>query len=171
MDSNKIETIEVVYQGFLKSLLEVRKTTNTPIVLAEFGKFPFEHFAWGHALLYYNCVSTVNKDCILGKAWEPQLVMLAAGKKMLGLIFEKMVIQETTPRGGRFFASGSTATGNDALVCNDLCVPGKDCSIAIGNGSWDNAHTFDPFSMGERLGREPSTLVQRVQHTGGSLDG
>ncbi len=47
VDSKKIEAIEVVYQGFLKSLFGLRKTTNTSIVLAEFGKFPFEHFAWG----------------------------------------------------------------------------------------------------------------------------
>jgi hypothetical protein len=79
--SKKIEAIEVVYRGFLKSLLEVRKTASTSIVLAEFGKFPFEHFAWGQALLYYNCVSTVTEDRILGKAWEAQLAMLVAGKK------------------------------------------------------------------------------------------
>jgi len=47
MDSKKIEAIRVVYQRFLKSLLRVRKTTSTSIVLAKFGKFPFEHFAWG----------------------------------------------------------------------------------------------------------------------------
>jgi hypothetical protein len=70
VDSKKIEAIEVMYRGFLKSLLEVRKTTSTSIVLVEFGKFPFEHFAWGQALLYYNCVSTITKDRILGKAWE-----------------------------------------------------------------------------------------------------
>jgi hypothetical protein len=39
-------------------------------VLAEFDKFPFEHFAWGQTLLYYNCVSIVTKYRILGKAWE-----------------------------------------------------------------------------------------------------
>jgi hypothetical protein len=44
VDSKKIEVIEVVYQGFFKSLLGVQKTTNTSIVLAKFGKFPFEHF-------------------------------------------------------------------------------------------------------------------------------
>jgi hypothetical protein len=59
----------------------VRKTTSTSIVLAEFGKFPFEHFTWGQALLYYNCVSTVTKDRIFGKARETLLVMLVAGKK------------------------------------------------------------------------------------------
>jgi hypothetical protein len=42
----KIKVIEVMYRRFLKSLLGVQKTTNTSIVLAEFGKFPFEHFAW-----------------------------------------------------------------------------------------------------------------------------
>jgi hypothetical protein len=81
VDSKKIKAIEIVYQGFFKSLLRVRKTTNTSIVLAEFGKYPFEHFAWGQALLYYNCMSTVTKDRILGKAWEAQLAMLATGKK------------------------------------------------------------------------------------------
>jgi len=47
VDSKKIEAIAVVYQGFLKSLPGVRKTNNTSIVLAELGKFPFEHFEWG----------------------------------------------------------------------------------------------------------------------------
>jgi hypothetical protein len=59
----------------------VRKTTSTSIVLAEFSKFPFEHFAWGQALLYYNRVNTATKDRILGKAWEAQFSMLAVGKK------------------------------------------------------------------------------------------
>ncbi len=45
-------------------------------MLAEVGKFPFEHFAWGQMLLYYNHVSMVTKDHILGKAWEAQLAML-----------------------------------------------------------------------------------------------
>ncbi len=43
-----------------------------------------------------------------------------------------------------------------------------DCSTAVGNGSLDNAHTFDLSSMGERLGREPSTFVQHTQRIGGS---
>jgi hypothetical protein len=81
VDSKKIKAIEVVYRRFLKSLLRVRKTTSTSIVLAEFGKFPFEHFAWGQTLLYYNHVSTVTRYYILGKAWEAQLAMLATGKK------------------------------------------------------------------------------------------
>jgi hypothetical protein len=50
-------------------------------VLANFGKFPFEHFAWAQMLLYYNCVNKVIKDHIMGKAWEAQLAMFAIRKK------------------------------------------------------------------------------------------
>jgi hypothetical protein len=57
----------------------VRKTTNTSIVLVEFGKFPFEHFAWGQTMLHYNHVNTITEDRI--KAWEAQLAMLVTGKK------------------------------------------------------------------------------------------
>jgi hypothetical protein len=81
VDSKKIKVIEVVYRGFLKSLLGVRKTTNTSIVLIEFGKFHFEHFAWGQMLLYYNHVSMIIKDGILGKAWEAELAMFVVGNK------------------------------------------------------------------------------------------
>jgi hypothetical protein len=63
------------------------------IVLAEFGKFPFEHFAWGQTLLYYNCVSTVTKDRILGKAWEAQLAMLVAGNKCWARSVKKWLLQ------------------------------------------------------------------------------
>jgi hypothetical protein len=93
VDSKKIEVIEIVYQRFLKSLLEVRKTTSTSIVLAEFGKFPFEHCAWGQALLYYNCVSTVIKDHILRKAWEAQFDMLVARKKCWAGSVKKWLFQ------------------------------------------------------------------------------
>jgi len=81
VDSKKIEAIEVVYRGFFKSLLGVQKTTSMSIVLAKFSKFPFEHFAWGQALLYYNRVGMVTKDRILGKAWEALFTMLVAGKR------------------------------------------------------------------------------------------
>jgi hypothetical protein len=50
VDYKKIKVIEVVYRGFFKSLFGVPKTTSTSIMLAKFGKFPFEHFAWGQAL-------------------------------------------------------------------------------------------------------------------------
>jgi hypothetical protein len=75
VDSKKIKAIEVMYQAFLSPCLRREK--------AEFRKFPFEHFAWGQALLYYNRVSTVTKDRILGKAWEAQLCLLR--EKNVGL--------------------------------------------------------------------------------------
>jgi hypothetical protein len=93
VDSKKIKAIEVVYGRFFKCLLGVQKTTSTSIVLEKFAKFPFEHFAWGQTLLYYNCVSMVTKDHILGKAWETQLVMLATGKKCWSACVKKWLLQ------------------------------------------------------------------------------
>ncbi len=80
VDSKKIKVIEIVYRGFLKSLLGVRKITSTSIMLVEFGKFPFEHFG-DKRCCTYNRVSTITKDHILEKAWEAQLAMLVVGKK------------------------------------------------------------------------------------------
>jgi len=71
-------------------------------------------------------VSTVTKDRILGKAWEAQLTMLIAGKKMLGWICEKLATPELAPKGGRFFASGSITAGNNTSACSDLCAPSED---------------------------------------------
>ncbi len=62
-------------------------------MLVEFGKFPFEHFAWGQTLLDYNYVSMVTKDCILGKAWEAQLAMLVVGKKCWAEFMKKWLFQ------------------------------------------------------------------------------
>ncbi len=81
-----------MYRGFLKSLLRVRKTTNRSILLAQFGKFPFEHFAWGQVLMYYNCVSMVIKDRILGKAFEAQLSMFDAGNKCCARSLKKWLL-------------------------------------------------------------------------------
>jgi hypothetical protein len=81
VDSKKIEGIKVLYRKFFQSLFGVPKTTSTSSVLAKFGKFSFEHFAWGQTLLYDNCVNTITKDHILGKAWETQFTMFAMGKK------------------------------------------------------------------------------------------
>ncbi len=66
------------------------------IVLTKFDKFPFEHFAWGQVLLYYNHVSMVTKDRILGKSWEAQLAMLATGKKLSQPYFEESVKMRLT---------------------------------------------------------------------------
>ncbi len=93
MDSKKIEVIELMYRGFLKSLFGVQKTTSTSIMLVEFGKFPFEHFAWGQALLYYNRVSMVTNDHILGNAWEAQFAMFATRKKCWVRSMKKWLLQ------------------------------------------------------------------------------
>jgi hypothetical protein len=82
-----------MYWGFLKSLLEVQKTTSTSIVLAKFSKFPFEHFVWGQVLLYYNHVSTVIRDRILGKPWEAQLALLTSGKKCWAAFMKKWLLK------------------------------------------------------------------------------
>jgi hypothetical protein len=82
-----------------------------------------------------------------------------------------MATQKSALGGGKFFASGSTTVGNGASTCNDLCVGGGDCSTTAWNGSWDNAHTSNMSSRGERLGGELSTLVQHTQCTSGSSDG
>jgi hypothetical protein len=141
MDSKKIKGYWSSVPRVFKSPFEVRIITSTSIVLAEFGEFPFEHFAWGQALLYYNRVSMVTKDCILEKALGSPTRYAWCGKDMLGWIREKMTILESTPKGGRFYASSLTTTRNDALACNDPCAPGRDCSTAAENNSWDNAHT------------------------------
>jgi hypothetical protein len=65
-----------------------------------------------------------------------------------------MVIQELAPRGARFSTSGSIVAGNDTPVCSDPCAPSEDFSTVAGNGSWDNAHTFDPSNRGERPNKE-----------------
>jgi hypothetical protein len=120
-------------------------------MLAKFGKFPFEHFAWGQTLLYYNHVNTETKDRILGKTWEAQLAMLVTGKKCWAGSVKKWLL--------KFFASGSTAAKNGTLACKNPCVPGEDYSIAARNDSRNNTYTFDSSSKGERLGGEPNTLV------------
>ncbi len=94
-----------MYRGFLKSLLEVRKVTNTSIVLAESGKFPFKHFACGQALLYYNRVNTITKDRILGKAWEAQLVMLTIKKKWWARSMKKWLLKNQLEEVADFWPS------------------------------------------------------------------
>jgi hypothetical protein len=102
-------------------------------------------------------VSMIIKDCILGKAWETLLAMLAVGKKSW-IGFVKNSYSRIIPKRW-FFAFGSTVVGNNASTCINSCVLGEDCLTAVGNGSWDNAHTSNPPSRGERLGEEPRTLV------------
>ncbi len=70
-----------------------------------------------------------------------------------------------------FFTFGSTIVRNGASTFSDPCISDEDYSTIVGNGSWDNAHTSNPSSRGERLGGEPNTLVKRAQHTSWSSDG
>jgi hypothetical protein len=84
---------------------------------------------------------------------------------MLRWIREKMANQESALRGGMFSTFGSIVVGNGTLTCSNLSVIGEDCSTTVGTGSWDNAHTSNPSSRGERPSREPSVLMQHTQRT------
>jgi hypothetical protein len=53
-------------------------------------------------------------------------------KKMLGWIRKKMIIQESTLRGDKFFASDSTIIRNDASTCSDLCVLNEIIQSSLG---------------------------------------
>jgi hypothetical protein len=44
-------------------------------------------------LMYYNRVSTITRDRILGKAWEAQLAMLVMGKKCWAGFMKKWLLQ------------------------------------------------------------------------------
>jgi hypothetical protein len=94
-------------------------------VLAKFGKFPFEHFIWGQMLLYYNRVSTITKNRILGKTWEAQLAMLVAGKKCWDGFMKKWLLKNQPQEVACFFASSPTGP----------CAASEDCSIVAGNDS------------------------------------
>jgi hypothetical protein len=100
----------------------------------------------------------VPKCRILGKAWEAQLIMLPTGKKCwVGSM--KNGYSKFSPKRWQVFASGITTIGNGTSACNDPWAPGRDCSTAVGNGSWDNTHTFDLSNKGKRLGGKPNTFV------------
>ncbi len=114
-------------------------------------------------------MSTVTKDCILGKTWEVQLAMLVVRKKCSVRSVKKWLLKHQPQEVA--ISLPLTVAGNDASTCNNLCTLGKDCSTVVGNGSWDNTHTSDLSSTGGRLSKEPSVLVQHAQHTNGSSYG
>jgi hypothetical protein len=82
-----------------------------------------------------------------------------------------MATQELALGGSRFSAIGLSAAGNDSLAYSDLCALGGGYSIATRNDYWNNAHTSNPSSRGERPGEKPNTLVQRAQCMSGSSNG
>jgi hypothetical protein len=137
VDSKKIKAIEVVYRGFFKFLLGVRKVTSMSIVLVEFGKFPFEHFAWGQALLYYNCVNTVTKDRILGKTWEAQLVVLIEGKKCWAGFVKKWLFknQPQEVAGSLPLVQSSLETAPQLAVTHALQVRTAQLSLEMAHGT------------------------------------
>ncbi len=51
VDSKKIEAIEVVYQGFLKSLLRVWKTTSTSIMASKIWQIPLWTLCMGTSVV------------------------------------------------------------------------------------------------------------------------
>jgi hypothetical protein len=63
-----------------------------------------------------------------------------------------MATQELTLKGGKFSTSNSIVGRNNALAYNDPCTITRGYSTITKNGSYDNAHTFDSFKKGERLG-------------------
>jgi hypothetical protein len=67
-------------------------------------------------------------------------------KEMLGWIHETMAIPESTLKGGKFSASGSTVTGNGTSTCSDPCTPCKDYLTNQPKG-WDPAPSkFSPHN-------------------------
>jgi hypothetical protein len=170
VDSKKIEAIEVVYRGFFKSLLRVRKTTSTSIVLTKFSKFPFEHFAWGQALLYYNRVSTVTKDRILGKAWEAQLAMLVAGKKCWAKSVKKWLFKNQPQEvvGSLPLVQLSLEIMPQLTTTHALQARTVQPSLEMVHGT---THIHPTHLIGEKPNREPSAFVHHIQRISGSLDG
>jgi hypothetical protein len=69
------------------------------------------------------------------------------GKEMLGWIRETMAIQESTPKGGRFSASGSTVIGNGASTCSDPCIPCEDYSTNQPRGWGPTPSRFSPHNV------------------------
>jgi hypothetical protein len=124
VDSKKIKAIKIMLQRFFKSLLEVRKTTNTSIMLTKFSKFPFEHFAWGQVLNYACC-----------------------RKNMLGWICEKMATQELALGGGKFSTSDSTVVENGASTYSDPCVSCRDYSTNQLGGWGLTPSRFSPHNV------------------------
>ena len=53
MKSSLGEAAEVLHRSFLKSLLEIRKSTSNEVALAELGRYPLQIRFWQQILKYY----------------------------------------------------------------------------------------------------------------------
>jgi hypothetical protein len=83
-DHMACEQLEVVHRAFLKSLLGVNNMTSNYIMLAEFGRFSLEIFWWQQIMHFLSRVSfEVNSDRMLRLAYDVQLQLLAARRKVL----------------------------------------------------------------------------------------
>jgi len=74
-----MEKIELVERGFLRSLLGVRPTTSSNIVMSELGRYPLALRCWAQAAKFYNRLLDLPPDRLVCKAWQAQLEMLDIG--------------------------------------------------------------------------------------------
>jgi exonuclease III len=82
-DHTACQQLEVIHRAFLKSLLGVRTTTSSYVVLAEFGRFPLESFWWQQTMRFFTRISSeVDSDRMLRLAYDAQLHLLAARRQV-----------------------------------------------------------------------------------------
>jgi hypothetical protein len=65
-----LQQAEQVHKMFLRGILGVNKTTNTFVVLGEFGKYPLEYFWWQQTFKYYDRLRESTLDCLLYCAYQ-----------------------------------------------------------------------------------------------------
>jgi hypothetical protein len=75
------EKVELVQREFFRSLLGVRRSTSTAIVLSELGRYPLALFCWAQATKFYNRLLDLDANRLLRKAWWGQLDLLESGAK------------------------------------------------------------------------------------------
>ncbi len=126
----------------------------TLVTLMTLDKFPFEHFAWGQTLLYYNHVSTVTKDHILGKAWEAQLTMLVAGKKCWVKSVKKWLFQNQPQEVAGFLPLAQSRLETTLQLATIRALQAGTIELSLG---------IVPGSMHIH----PTCLARLVQPTGG----
>jgi len=70
--------------GFSEVVAGVSTTTSSYVMLAEFGRFLLEIFWWQQTMRFLSRVSyEVDSDCMLRLAYDVQLQLLAAKRKVL----------------------------------------------------------------------------------------
>jgi len=70
--------------GFFEVVAGVSTTTSSYVLLAKFGRFPPKIFWWQQTMHFLSRVSSeVDSDCMLRLAYDVQLQLLAAKRKVL----------------------------------------------------------------------------------------